>query len=781
MAIDLSSIKIVSEVVRSAQFSWKTRRMKLMVWCFFSILLAGESLWAFKLSGTIYEKGTRKPMSGINVFLLPQKLKAVTDSSGRFEWAEVTTEGERGEIVINASGYKKFVQAIEWSQQTSVEGLKFYVERESYQYQETTVTGLREKSAAQKSLKQEEFLQMPGSGGDPVKAVQNLPGVSRSTGGDARVIIQGSEPEDTRYHLEGHEVPLIFHFGGVTSLITPEAVGSVDYFSSGYGAEWGRALGGHVGLNTRLPKTDRWHSMAFIDAFSSGFLIEGPLSDKSSFLATGRVSYLGAVLKAVTKDNKDFNFVVAPSYYDLHAQYEQKLNEQDQFRLQSIISNDELEFVLAKPVGNDPRLRGNFYQQTRFYRLMPSWERKIDERRSVKVALAFGANDITFDLAANYFRLRNNALTTLGEWRQVMNESWKTTLGFDNLYDWFNVSLRLPSVYNEGGISNPLSSGEVKESAVSGKQSVIGVYWSNEWKPFIGNDSSTPWTLFPQLRFDRFGPTKEQLLQPRFSLRYKISPHSQWRFNSGLYHQLPRPQENDAYYGNPDLKSLRAVHASLGWERDFREGGSVGWRSSAALFYKRLDRLVLSSNNKVQRDGVEVNENFNNRGEGRIHGVETQFRYDLEQWAWVLNYTWLQSRRWSPGQAELPSPFDQTHSVNLLMSYKHDAWRYGARFRYVTGNPYTPITGSFFDADNDVYIPVRGAIFSERNQNFMQLDVRVDRQWVYDTWILSAYFDVQNLTNAKNQEGLTYAYDYSEKQVISGIPVLPTIGVKGEF
>jgi hypothetical protein len=119
--------------------------------------------------------------------------------------------------------------------------------------------------------------------------------------------------------------------------------------------------------------------------------------------------------------------------------------------------------------------------------------------------------------------------------------------------------------------------------------------------------------------------------------------------------------------------------------------------------------------------------------------------------------------------------------VNILFGYRSESWRYGARLRYVTGDPYTPVVGSFFDADNDVHIPLRGPLYSERNGDFFQMDLRIDRQWIYDTWILSAYLDVQNLTNAKNQEGLTYSYDYSQKQIISGIPVLPTLGVKGEF
>lgn len=727
------------------------------------------------------ERGTRKPLAGISVFLLPQKWKATTDDNGNFEWSEDNNTDLEGEIIINVAGYRKLVQPLLHKKEEKTKEFILYLEKENYRYQETTVTGLRDKKTAQKSLSQNEFLQMPGSNGDPIKAVQNLPGVNRSTGGDSRVVIQGGRPEDTRYHVEGHEVPLVFHFGGVTSIITPEAIESVDYFSAGYGAEWSRALGGHIGLNTRRPKTDRMHGNAFIDPLSSGFLIEGPASEGSSFLATGRVSYIGEVLKAVTKDNEDFNFVVAPTYSDFHAQYENQLNDRDLMRIQTIWSNDELEFVLDKPMGNDPKLRGNFYQNTRFYRIIPSWERKLDGDRRLRLGAAYGVNDITFDLTSNFFRLKNKALSVHGEYKHNLQESWISSYGFDNLYDLYDVASRLPSVANEGGVSNPLASGEFRDVTASGKQSILGVYWSNELRlgsPTIGLPR---WTVFPQLRWDRFGPTRENLLLPRISLRYQSTDYEQWRIGGGLYHQLPMPQELNEDYGNPDLKTQRARHYTISWERDYREGASQGSRVSVGAFYKILDRLVTPSFARVNRGGGTVTENFDNKGLGDIRGIETQWRYQSSDWSSVLNYTLLKSVRWNPGGRSLPSPYDQTHSLNLLLGYKWERWNFGGRLRYVTGNPFTPIVGSQFDADNDVFIPARGQIYSERLADFVQLDLRVDRQWVFDTWILAGYLDVQNLTNAKNPEGLSYSYDYSEKQVISGIPVLPTIGIKGEF
>lgn len=731
-----------------------------------------------QVKGQLLEKGTRRPLEGVNLFILPQKWKATTDKQGQFEFIDTPTEDS--ELIINFTGYKKWTEKITLQKinDPNKNTLLIYLERESYNYLETRVTAVREKKEAQKTLSQEEFLTMPGSGGDPVKAVQNLPGVNRTTGGDARVVIQGSEPEDTLYNINGHDVPLVFHFGGLTSIVTPEAVDSIDYFSAGYGAEWSRALGGHIGLNVRDPKTDRLHSFVFIDSLNSGFLLEAPINSDSSYLISGRYSYVGEVFKAIMKDNEDFNLTVAPSYYDISALYKLRLSDQDDFRVFFINSQDKLEFVLNKPIGNDPKLRGNFFQQTQFNRIIPEWKRQIDASTKLKLSTAYGNNDILADIGTNYFHLKNRGLTNRGEYGKEISPLYKTSFGIDTMDDWYDVTLRLPTTYTEGGVSNPLATGDQKETHVEGHDSLYGLYWVNE----IKLDESSPFTLLPQLRYDRFSPTKENLIQPRFSIRYKVSDSLLMKASTGTYYQLPQPQEYDSYYGNPNIKSSSATHFLLGLENDFRSGAENGYQLTSALFYKKLDSLVIPSSRLIEREGIQSYENYNNDGTGTVQGMEFQLKFkENTDMNWIASYTYIQSRRKQPNQKELPSKYDQTHSFNFLVSYQWNDWLLGSRLRFVSGNPYTPIVGSSYDSDNDVYIPQRGEIFSKRNPNFFQWDLRVDRKWVFNTWILSGYLDIQNLTNTQNQEGLSYSYDYTESNKITGLPILPSIGMKGEF
>lgn len=726
-----------------------------------------------EISGQVFEKGTRKPLSDVNVFFLPQKMKATTDKNGFFTVKIV--EDTNLEIIINVTGYNKYQRPLNLKEELPTQ---YFIEKVSYNAFETTVSDLRSKrDDSQKRLSQKEFLQAPGSNGDPVKAVQNLPGVNRTRGGDSRVIVQGSEPEDTRYNIEGHDVPLVFHFGGISSIVTPEAVSSVDYLSAGYGPEFNRALGGHVGLNVRKPRTDRTQGMAFMDIYNIGGLVEGPINDSSSFLISGRYSYVGYVLQKVAEKRDDLNLTVAPVFFDINAQYYKKINEQDEVRVFSILSKDTAELVLKNPIGNDPKLRGNFQQSTEFYRVIPQWKRQIDETSQVTASLGVGSNKILADVATNYFNLTSQTLSVRADFEKQVTPSWATNVGIDNIYTWYDVKAKIPATFSEGGISNPISTGDLRESSVTGKGNALGTYWRNS----IKLNEFSRWTILPSARIDRYSLTQETLFSPRFSARYSWDDSLTLRGATGLYIQPPAEQSVDKTYGNPEVKSRKATHFAMGFEKDFREGSNQGYTLAGTVFYKNLYDLVVPSSTLVTRNGVLTPENYNNSGTGTITGMEWQTKYQKDDWNIVGAYTYLQSRRKQPGQSELPSPYDQTHSFNIIVGYEQGLWTYGTRARYVTGNPYTPIIGGTFDADNDVYIPQRGDLFSSRNDAYFQVDLRIDRRWVYDTWILSAYLDIQNLTNHQNQEGLSYSYDYSQSQKLAGLPLLPTLGVKGEF
>jgi hypothetical protein len=135
-----------------------------------------------------------------------------------------------------------------------------------------------------------------------------------------------------------------------------------------------------------------------------------------------------------------------------------------------------------------------------------------------------------------------------------------------------------------------------------------------------------------------------------------------------------------------------------------------------------------------------------------------------------------------PGAAERPFDFDQPHILTLLGTWDIGrGWRTSGRYRVVSGNPTTPAVGAVYDARSDTYVPIYGPVNGARLATFHQLDLRIDKTWTYRSWKLSFYLDVQNVYNRGNQEGTTYSYDYTRSTPLTGLPILPILGVKGEW
>ncbi len=103
--------------------------------------------------------------------------------------------------------------------------------------------------------------------------------------------------------------------------------------------------------------------------------------------------------------------------------------------------------------------------------------------------------------------------------------------------------------------------------------------------------------------------------------------------------------------------------------------------------------------------------------------------------------------------------------------------------RYVTGRPTTPLQHLFdiYSVDRNRFYGTFGEPNSARLKPFQQLDLRLEKSWLFERWTLAAYIDVQNVYNASNVEATFNDYRFRETFEVPGIPILPVVGVKGSF
>jgi len=303
----------------------------------------------------------------------------------------------------------------------------------------------------------------------------------------------------------------------------------------------------------------------------------------------------------------------------------------------------------------------------------------------------------------------------------------------------------------------------------------------NAWRPAAYLEAelnpSASAKIVPGIRLDYARDTGHYDVSPRLSGRYDIVhdfPRTTVKGGVGLFYQQPQFQETDRVFGSQNLVSNRAVHYSLGVEQEITRPIEV----SLEGFYKNLDNLVARGPN--DRGGFD----YNNLGKGYVAGAEVLLKYkpDAHFFGWIA-YTLSRSTRQNPPDfATQLFQYDQTHILTLLGSYRlGGGWEFGARFRMVSGSLDTPVVSGIFNADAGAYAGVSGQPCSSRVPMFHQLELRVDKQWRYSSWTLRTYLDVQNVYNRSNPEGITYNYNYSQSQVQGFLPIIPSLGIRGEF
>jgi TonB family protein len=633
---------------------------------------------------------------------------------------------------------------------------------------EVQIRGTRPpREVTKRTLEQRELSRIPGTNGDALRAIQNLPGVARPPAIAGLLIVRGASPNETNIYVDGTLVPIVYHFGGLSSVIPTEMLEKIDFYPGNFSPYYGRVTGAIVDVGVKDPKVrkdKRIHGLAQADLIDARVLAEGPLFETGwNFAVAGRRSYVDLWLKPVL-EQAGAGVTTAPVYYDYQLMLQRDFDKKSSLRLFFFGSDDRLQ-ILTKTV-NASGVGGDITLGTAFYRFQARYIGKLSEDTELRVTAAIGKDAIDFSLGDIFFRLSSYPINPRAEISQKLAAGVRNNFGLDVFYAPYTVDARLPPPPRPGQ-PPPGPFGSQPPLVVNDSDAV--------YRPALYDDVElTPWAgtrIVPGVRLDYAKDTRAWDVQPRLVVRqdlHRTFPRTTLKGGLGRFAQPPQPQETNRVFGVPGLVSNIANHYGFGVEQELTRQVELGVEG----FYRQYDRRV------VQRLG--------NVGEGRAFGIETLLRYKPDdRFFGFLAYTLSRSvRKDGPDEPERLFNFDQTHILTAVGSYRlGNGWEVGARFRYVSGSLNTPQTYGFYDATVGSYIPLAGfPPTSHRNPPFHQLDVRIDKTWRVGTDAkISAYLDIYNAYNQANVEGVTYNYNYTLRTNASGIPFLPSIGIRGEL
>ncbi|HEX3758995.1 MAG TPA: TonB-dependent receptor [Kofleriaceae bacterium] len=741
------------------------------------VMMAASSARADRtVTGTVVNDATGQPVAGALVAV--GAAEAPTDDAGRFAIGDAPFG--RLDLIVIADGYRPYFGAARAGSELAIR-----LAPEPGSGEVIHVRGQRP-SGPPLHLDTQEIRDLPGAGNDALRALQSLPGVARTPFGLGGLALRGTAPRDTTVYLDGIAVPLLYHFGGIASFLPTAAVDELTLEPGGASVRYGRGLGGVAAVTSRTGRGDEWRAGGELSLIHAAAIAEGPGPLGGSWLVGVRRSYFDAI-----EDAAGLDLALAPRYGDAQLRWESG----DGRWMAILFGSDDLLRLLHDP--SDTSTAGintsnvkSFEYGSRFARLGVRY-RAVSGATQLTITPSVGIDDIDAhadqnDLDKGLHRttiplsLRAEVATPLagGTLLVGVDGGWSR-------YSYSMLNTPPPSP------ADPAPTMVIQRDLALWSADV-GAFIEQSW--FLAGDAIE---LRPGLRGDHFGLSEQWTLDPRLAVHERLPYGIVLTQQVGIYHEPPLITDLDpVFMRKTPMLGSKAIQYAAGAKAILGDSGEIG----ATAYYQDLSQLpvdAVSAATPISANGAEesggllgiarelVDTQFGSYsyreaiGTGHAYGIELIARRNTGRWTGWIAYTYSRSWRRDPVRStvDLPYVLDQPHSLTVLATTAlGSGWRLGGRFRYTTGNPFTPVDHAMMVGSQ--YVAIDGPLLSERLPAFVQLDLRLDHAWRRGWGTLDLYIDVQNVTNRANPEGVTYNKDYSQRSYTTGLPVFPAIGVE---
>ncbi|MEW6434665.1 MAG: TonB family protein [Myxococcota bacterium] len=743
---------------------------------------AGVKLDA-KLVGQALVRGSRGFVPGALVICdeYPDRF-ATADDQGNFSLA---VPSGTCHVRVAAAGFLVF-QTDEVLAPNETREVKYFL-IEKADGMQTVVRGKRDKKeVVRRTISRDEVQKVPGTFGDPVRVIQNFPGVARAPFVLGQLIVRGANPAQTLTFFDGVEIPLLFHVAGGPSVVNAEFLDRLDFFPGGFGARYGRAVGGVVDVQSRKGASDTWHGSAKIDLLDTALFFQAPIAKDVSIAAAARRSYVDALIPLVLpQDPQGGSLLVLPVYWDYQVRLDvgarpgtPRADGASDYSLFVFGSDDQLK-VVASGGARNRDVSVDFH--TSFHRVVGGWTYR---RGNIGFKLT---PYVGYDLAKIDFGLAN---ITANQWTAGLRQDLEVDVskhftlraGADIYNQTIVGEAELPVISGVQFVEFPGSDPQL------GTQRVAQIVNTFDGALYAEGDVKVgAFTVTPGVRLSQAFITGQTryAADPRLWVRFEPWEKTAIKGSIGLYTQPPTGASLvDPPFGSPNLVHEKAFQSSLGVSHRFTEFINL---DVTGFFNRRFDNIINQTTPVQQPDGSLVTYRQTNNGLGRAYGLEVLARHEVSKhfFGWIA-YTLSRSEEYRAGRDTeyRVTQFDQTHILTVVGSVKLPyGFELGARFRYVTGQPKSPLIHDYdvYQADANSFSGTFGASRSARSKDFNQLDIRLDKYFVFERWTLDVYLDVQNVYWAKNVETTFYDYRFRQEFEVPGIPILPVLGVKASF
>ncbi|MCB9678647.1 MAG: TonB-dependent receptor [Alphaproteobacteria bacterium] len=741
-----------------------------------------------ELDGLVLEHGSGRPVVGATVTIEGVD-PVTTDEDGRFALALPP-----GTYAVTLEGADHMALTVE---ETFGAGERVEVEYRLRRFawdEEVIVYGEHREEVSRQVVTIEELRRVPGSFGDPIRALQSLPGVARPSSVEGDIVVRGAEGLNTGTFVDDVRVPFLFHFLAGRSVVSPSMIEDVEFYPGGMPSRFGDVTQAVVNARTGFgPAEKGLHGHVHADLLEGGASMAAELGNGWTVRGAGRVAWISGLIQAgqfvylASRGAWERDYRPARikfPYNDWQLRIIKRAGP-DTWSMSAIGALDGLRAVEERydddgdgrpdPYEPDPNAPTDFNDiiENRFVRMTFRWDHDTpefdastwvsvgnDRQRNIIPGLGvFFSGPDGGQIETGWFRVRH-------EQRLQLSEGWVTRYGLD-------LRAQPSTVESYIDASTP---GDVK--SVSDLR-----LWASPWVE-TQHRMGDLWVA-PGFRasWHRLAGKDAVYAEPRASVRYDLSDRWTLTAFSGLFTQAPPTDRYADSVGVTATRVMQAWQSSAGiegrWPSGLEVNANVYFSEMKDLNVKQVVWEVVRPSDYDSDVAYLQQRPRYEAVRGRAFGLETQIRLRPNNgwfgWAGVTVGRALRI----DDDGTFPSRYDTPFSFVLVAArdLPLDIGLSG-RLRLTSGQPYTPQAGVFV---GDYYEPLPLERNSARYPFFKQLDVRIDKTFTGRRARWTVYLDVYNALNSHNPFLVSYDYDFSELRTDYYIPILPALGLQVEY
>ncbi|SMO72894.1 Outer membrane receptor for ferrienterochelin and colicins [Saccharicrinis carchari] len=763
---------------------------KLNLYIIISLLTFSTALLSQNpvLKGVVKDAYSNVPLQFVNMVVYNTTNGTTTDSTGQFSLEISNREFVR--LQLSFIGYKSLVTEEIMISNIRSNYIEILMEPTSETLSEITVKSspFAQKMQSPVSLRRigiDQIERSAGANRDISKVIQSFPGVGSTVSFRNDIIVRGGGPAENKFYIDGIEIPTINHFstqgasGGPVGILNVDFIREVDFYSSAFPAARGNALSSVLEFKQKDGSNDQSDFKAVLGASEIAFSASGPLSKKTTAFASVRRSYLQFLFKAL-----DLPFL--PTFNDFQFKTKTRINAKNEISFLGFgaIDNFELNNKASDTQDNQYILSYLPVNNQWNYTLGTNYKHFFGKSYLTLIASRSHLNNEAIKYRNNVERGEN---LTYNYQSQEIENKFRAELDTKTGNLRFNTGISLEAAY--------YSNSTYRLDFINGAPNEINYHSELNFIKY-GAFGSAGLPLFNDrlnlslgLRVDASSYSDNMRnpfnqISPRFSASLQLAPQFFFNFNVGRYYQLPsfttmgyRNTQGALVNKQNDLKYIYADHTVVGLELRPNNYSKITLEG----FFKDYSDYPISLKDSISLAskggdfGVVGDEAVQSTGSGRAYGFEVMARQRSPKGlSFIAAYTFVRSEFSNLLGEYVPSSWDSKHLLTATINKTlKNNWDIGLKWRFLGGLPYTPVDENTttlvqaWDATGKEYLDY-DRFNSQRLENFHQLDVRIDKRYLFNSWSLEVYLDIQNLYNYKIKEPVKYV----QKLDTNGSPII---------